>query len=459
MMNVHAPSFFVPPRPEAPSEELGLYRFFVAVRTNALQIWPKSAYEQDVVVRSALGRTRLLINAPDAIHRVLVENTANYCRTSATIRILRPIVGKGLLLSEGEDWRHQRRTIAPALAPRVVPMMARHVAVATEETIAQVATAAARGPVDILAAVQFLALEIAARSMFSLEMRQYGAALRRLITRFATGLGRPYFLDLMLPAAIPTLRDLARMRFRSQWVAFMDEIIEARLRAPPQGKPRDLFDMLLAARDPETGEAFSRAQLRDQMATMIVAGHETTALTLFWSLYLLASSPAEQERVADEVRAIDLAPDSAADALAKLPYTKAVVNEALRLYPPAFALARMAIAPDRLGHVDVPRGALVMMSPWVLHRHLRLWKEPDAFNPSRFLGEAPPAHRFAYMPFGAGPRICIGAQLALTEACLVLAKMIQRFRVALADAAPVLPVAIIVTQPDHAAPFWLHLRN
>src|SRR5215468_9053010 len=459
MMNVHAPSFFVPPRPEAPSEELGLYRFFVAVRTNALQIWPKSAYEQDVVVRSALGRTRILINAPDAIHRVLVENAANYCRTSATIRILRPIVGKGLLLSEGEDWRHQRRTIAPALAPRVVPMMARHVALATEETIAQVAVVAARGPVDILAAVQFLALEIAARSMFSLEMRQYGAALRRLITRFATGLGRPYFLDLMLPAAIPTLRDLARMRFRSQWVAFMDEIIEARLRAPPQGKPRDLFDMLLAARDPETGAAFSRAQLRDQMATMIVAGHETTALTLFWSLYLLASSAVDQERVAAEVRAIDLGPDAAADALAKLAYTKAVVNEALRLYPPAFALARMAIAPDRLGDITVPRGALVMMSPWVLHRHLHLWKDPDAFNPSRFLDEAPLAHRFAYMPFGAGPRICIGAQLALTEACLALAMIIKRFHVALADPTPVLPVAVIVTQPDHAAPFRLRPRG
>jgi unspecific monooxygenase len=249
------------------------------------------------------------------------------------------------------------------------------------------------------------------------------------------------------------------MRFRSQWVAFMDEIIEARLRAPPQGKPRDLFDMLLAARDPETGEAFSRAQLRDQMATMIVAGHETTALTLFWSLYLLASSPAEQERVAEEVRTIDLAPDSAADALAKLPYTKAVVNEALRLYPPVFAVARMAIAPDRLGDVNVPRGALVMVSPWVLHRHLRLWKEPNAFNPSRFLGEAPPAHRFAYMPFGAGPRICIGAQLALTEACLVLAKMIRRFHVALADTTPVLPVAVIGTHPDHAAPFRLRPRN
>jgi unspecific monooxygenase len=463
-MNVHATPFFVPPRPAAPAGELSLYRFLIAVRTNALRIWPQSAYEQDALIGSALGRSRVLISAPDAIHRVLVENTANYCRTSATIRILRPIIGKGLLLSEGEDWRHQRRTMAPAMAPRVVPMMARHVALATEDTIAKVAALAAHGPVDILATVQFLALEIAARSMFSLEMRQYGAALRRLIMGFAASLGRPYFLDLMLPAWIPTLRDLARMRFRSQWVAFMDEIIEARLRAPQAdhalgGKPRDLFDMLLAARDPETGEAFSRAQLRDQMATMIVAGHETTALTLFWTLYLLASSPADQQRVAEEVRTIDLGPDAAADALAKLPYTKAVVSEALRLYPPAFALARMAIGPDLLAGVAVPKGALVMISPWVLHRHRRLWTDPDAFNPSRFLGDAPSAHRFAYMPFGAGPRICIGAQLALTEACLVLAMMIQRFEVALADARPVLPMAVIVTQPDHAAPFRLRPRD
>jgi len=458
-VNVHAPSFFVPPRPAAPAKELGLYRFFTAVRTNALQIWPTAAYEQEAVVESALGRPRLLINAPDAIHRVLVENAANYCRTSATIRILRPIVGKGLFLSEGEEWRHQRRTIAPAMAPRVVPMMARHMAQATEETIAEVVALAARGPVDIMATVQFLALEIAARSMFSLEMRQYGAALRRMIMGFGANLGRPYFLDLMLPAAIPTLRDLARMRFRSRWVGLMDEIIAARLRAPPEGKPRDLFDMLLAARDPETGAAFSRAQLRDQMATMIVAGHETTALTLFWSLYLLASSAVDQERVAAEVRAIDLGPDAAAEALTKLPYTKATVNEALRLYPPAFVLARVAIERDRLGDIAVPRGALIMISPWVLHRHLRLWTDPDAFNPARFLGDAPLVHRFAYMPFGAGPRTCIGAQFALTEACLVLAMMIQRFHVALADTTPVLPVAVIVTQPDHAALFRLRPRD
>jgi cytochrome P450 len=461
-MNVHAAPFFVPPLPPVPAEEPGLLRFFTAMRTNAIQIWPKAAYEQDALVGRGLftGRLRVLINTADAIHRVLVENTANYRRSAATYRILRPIAGDGLLLSEGDDWRHQRRTMAPALAPRVVPMMARHVALATEETMAQLTHSAAHFPVDVLATVQFLALEIAARSMFSLEMGQYGAALRRMIMQFFASHGRPYFLDLVLPVSLPAPRDFARMRFRSRWIAFMDEIIEARLRAPTAGgKPRDLFDLLLAARDPETGEAFSRAQLRDQMATMIVAGHETTALTLFWSLYLMASSPADQERVAEEVRGVDLSPDGAADALAKLPYTKAVVNESLRLYPPAFALARIANGPDRLGDMDVPRGSLIVIAPWVLQRHLRLWKDPDAFNPSRFLGDAPFAHRFAYMPFGAGPRICIGAQLALTEACLVLATMIQRFHVTLANTRPVLPAAVIVTQPDHAALFRLRPRN
>src|SRR5215467_7745306 len=281
-MNLHAPHHFVPPRPSIPAAEPGWYQSFVVLRTNALQMWPKDAYETDVLVRSFLGRRRFLLNAPDAIHHVLLDNAANYTRTSATIRILRPIVGEGLILSEGEEWRHQRRTIAPALAPRIIPMLARHVASATAGTVARLATAEGQ-PVDLLAAMQMLALEIAARSMFSLEMQQYGGALRAMIARFGTRLGRPYVLDMMLPVGIPTLHDIARRRFRSEWIALMDEIIESgsrhdRLRAPQSEGARDLFDALLAARDPETGTAFNRAQLRDQMATMIVAGHETTAL-------------------------------------------------------------------------------------------------------------------------------------------------------------------------------------
>ena len=456
MMNMHAPPLFVPPRPEPASERIGWFGFLRALRTNALAGWSKAAYEEDVLSGSAFGRRRFLLNAPDAIHHVLVENTGNYRRTAATIRILRPIIGDGLLLSEGEDWRYQRRTIAPALSPRVVPILARHIASATAETISRLAASSDK-PVDILATVQFLALEIAARSMFSLEMTQHGAAMRKMIADFATRLGQPYFLDLMLPVAIPTLRDLARARFRKRWIGLMDAIIDARLASPPAEKPRDLFDMLLSARDPETGAAFSRAQLRDQMATMIVAGHETTALTLFWSMYLLASAPDVQARVADEVRGLDLSPEGAAGALSRLVYTRAVVNEALRLYPPAFAIARLANGPDKAGDTAIPKGSLVMIAPWVLHRHRKLWTNPDAFDPSRFLGEEP--HRFAFMPFGAGPRVCVGAQLALTEAVLVLAAMIQRFDVALADDEPVLPAAVIVTHPNRPAPFRLTQRG
>jgi cytochrome P450 len=457
-MNLHAPHRFRPPCPRVPAAELRWYQTFARLRTNALEIWPQEAYEKDVLDQTFLGRHRFLFNAPDAIQHVLVANAANYARTAPSIRILRPIVGEGLLLSEGEAWRHQRRTIAPTLAPRVVPMLARHVASATAPLVTRL-TAGDKDKVDMLAAMQFLALEIAARSMFSLEMRQYGAALRSMILDFGHRLARPSFFDMMLPLGIPTPNDLARRKFRSDWIPFMDGIIASRLGAPQSERPRDLFDVLLSARDPETGAAFSRAQLRDQIATMIVAGHETTALTLFWSLYLLASAPAEQERVAQEVRSLDLGPEGVVEALPKLTSTRAVIDEALRLYPPAFIIVRKAIAPDHVGGVSVPKGSMVSVAPWVLHRHVRFWKDPDIFNPSRFLGPQPKANRFAYLPFGAGPRVCVGAQFALTEASLVLATLIQRFEVTLADDIAVLPVAVVTTQPNRPAPFRLQPRN
>ena len=156
--------------------------------------------------------------------------------------------------------------------------------------------------------------------------------------------------------------------------------------------------------------------------------------------------------------AVDFEPDSATEVLNKLPYTRAVVNEALRLYPPAFAITRAAAGADRIGTVDIPAGSLVMVAPFVLHRHMKLWRNPDAFDPARFLGDAAPAHRFAYLPFGVGPRICVGAQFALTEAALVLAMLIKQFRITRASTEPVLPVAVIVTGPDHPALFRLQPR-
>lgn len=453
-----ASRLFVPPRPDVPARDLGWFALLRTLRTNALRMWPQQAYEQAVLPQSFFGRGRLLLNDPEAIHRVLIENAANYRRSPASIRILRPIVGNGLFLSEGEAWKHQRRTIAPALAPRVVPMLARHVAVVAGEAIARL-EAQASEPVDLLSAMQLLALEVAGRSMFSLEMGEHGAALRALIARFAARLGRPYLLDMVLPPSFPAPRDFARRRFSAEWFAFMDRLIDIRLRTPPAEAPRDLFDLLLAARDPETGAAFSRAQLRDQVATLIVAGHETTAIALFWSLYLLAQAPEEQARAAAEAAGADLRPEAAGEALGRLPYARAVVGEALRLYPPAFVIVREAAGPDRLAGAEVRSGTIVMVAPWVLHRHRRLWRDPDAFDPARFLPEAPPPHRFAYLPFGAGPRVCVGAQFALAEATLVLAAIVGRFKVALEPGPPVLPAPVVTTQPSHPPPFRLTPRR
>ena len=446
---------FVPPCPQIPDRSLTWLETIAALRSNVLRLWPRAAYEDDTLVVRLFGRRHFLFNGAAAIRRVLVENMGNYRRPPATLRILRPIVGDGLLLSEGSEWHNQRRIIAPALANHVAPLVAAQVAGVAAETVARFATLAGQ-PVDLLAAMQELALEVAARSMFSLEMRRHGPALRALIARYRPRLGRPTSLDLILPTAIPTLRDLARMKFRSDWIALMDAIVAQRWELPASAAPRDLFDLLIAARDPETGAHFSRAQLRDQVATMIVAGHETTALALFWSLFLLASSPDAQDRVA-QADGEDFTPNAASEAFKRLPFTRAVVNEALRLYPPAFLIARQAAAADCCGGTPVPAGALVVISPWVLHRHVRLWDCPEIFDPARFLRGKPP-DRFAFVPFGAGPRVCVGAQLALVEVVLVLAILVRNFRFGLADPRPVMPAAIVSMQPNYPASFDVQVR-
>jgi unspecific monooxygenase len=192
---------------------------------------------------------------------------------------------------------------------------------------------------------------------------------------------------------------------------------------------------------------------------MILAGHETTAVALFWAITLLAAAPDTQDRIAAEAAELDLSPEHATAALGHLTYTNAVISETLRLYPPAFVIVRQAIAADQCEAIDIPRGAVIMIAPWVLHRHRRLWRDPDAFDPSRFLPDATPPPRFTYLPFGAGPRVCVGAQFALAEATLALAALTRAFHITREDTAPVLPVAIVTTQPDHAPMFRLQRRG
>ncbi len=445
----------VPPSPPRASADMTALGRMAAMRRSAIATWGPRAYQDDVVQGRFFGRSSFILNTPDAIRHVLVDNYENYTRTPPGIRVLRPMLGEGLLISEGRAWKHQRRTLAPAFTPRAVAPLAPHMIAAIDDTIATLRAAQGEA-VDLREAMQRMALEIAGRTMFSLGMGRHGATLRNFVIEYGTRLARPHFLDLLLPLAWPSPQDLARARFRRRWTAFVARLMVERRAAGKEAgaPPRDLFDLMDAARDPETGESFTDAQLGDQVATMILAGHETTATTLFWSLYLLALDPATQDRVAAEAGS---ASTSGLD-LERLQFTRAVIDETMRLYPPAFLIARAAAQPDTVAGRPVRSRDVIIIAPWLLHRHEKLWRDPEAFIPSRFMAPAPPPDRFAYLPFGVGPRVCIGAHFALVETTLALAKLVGAFRIGLADSAPVLPIGVVTTQPDRSPMFRITAR-
>ena len=450
-----APLPLVPPSPPRAPDNMTAFGRMMAIRESAIGSWGQRAYEEDIVRGRFFGRSSFILNEPDAIRHVLVDNYENYTRTPAAIRVLRPVLGEGLLISEGRAWKYQRRTLAPAFTPRAVVALVPHMVAATDETIAKL-KAASDAPVDLREAMQRMTLEIAGRTMFSFGMDRHGAALRDFVMEYGSGLAKPHFLDLLLPVNWPSPQDFARRRFRKRWTAFVAMLMsERRAAGKTEGAPPcDLFDLMSTARDPETGEAFTDDQLGDQVATMILAGHETTATALFWALYLLALDPATQEQLAAEARSAGVA--GAAD-IERLKFTRAVVDETMRLYPPAFLIARSAAGADTIASMPVKRGDIVLVSPWLLHRHEKLWREPNAFMPSRFMTGTPP-DRFAYLPFGVGARVCIGAHFALVEATLALAKMIAAFRVELVDKAPVMPLGVVTTQPDRSPMFAIAPR-
>ena len=446
----------VPPSPPRASETMSLFGRLTAMRESVIGTWGQRAYEEDIIQGRFFGHSSFILNTPDAIRHVLVDNYENYTRTPAGFRVLRPVLGEGLLIAEGRAWKYQRRTLAPAFTPRAVATLVPHMVAATDETIAAL-KAACGAPVDLRETMQRMTLEIAGRTMFSMEMSRHGPALRDFVMEYGARLARPHLLDLMLPLSWPSPQDFSRARFRKRWTSFVAMLMtERRATGKHEGAPpRDLFDLMVAARDPETGEAFSNEQLGDQVATMILAGHETTATALFWSLYLLALDPLSQDRLAAEVR--DATVGGALD-IERLKFTRAVVDETMRLYPPAFLIARSAAGPDTIAGRPVKNKDVILIAPWLLHRHEKLWRDPNAFIPSRFMPPSPPPDRFAYLPFGVGARVCIGAHFALVEATLALAKLIGAFRVELLDKEPVMPVGVVTTQPDRSPMFRITPR-
>jgi cytochrome P450 len=419
--------------------QFGLIEFLRRVRTDQLSTLTPELFGRAMIYNRLLFLHSFLINKPEYIEHVLLTNQRNYRKSDFLRRILGPLLGDGLLISEGEFWRRQRRIAAPAFHAKRIAEFVTAMTSCTATTLA--GWRSMTGPFDIAAEMLALTLDIVARTMFSTDVGGEIASLRRL-TDIVVAL-RPSTLDLLgLPEWIPRRQPAAYRRAIAEFEALVSRLLAER-RA--DGRDRgDLLSMLLAARDPETGEGMSDRQLRDEILTILLAGHETVANALTWTWYLLARHPEAEARLHEELdRVLGGRLPSFAD-LAELEWTRMVIEEAMRLYPPAHTISRTAIGEDWIGGVRVPPGAAITISAYLTHRNPNLWRNPERFEPERFApGAVAQRHRFAYLPFGGGPRICIGNGLAIVEAKAIVATIAQRYRVRLAPGQVVEPIGLV----------------
>ncbi|MFB7915419.1 cytochrome P450 [Streptomyces sp. NPDC056061] len=382
----------------------------------------RDAAELDDVVRVSMGPKKMFIlNHPDHAKHVLADNSDNYHKGIGLVQARR-ILGDGLLTSEGDIWRARRRTVQPAFRPGRIVAQA---GVVAEEAAALVATlAAAEGgpPVDVLHEVTGLTLGVLGRSLLDSDLSAHDS----IAHAFEAVQDRAMF-DMVTQDLVPDWVPLAgRRRFRraEAELSRVVEVLVARRaeRMRSEGEGDDALSRMIAAasrvEDPRAG----RQQLEEELITLLLAGHETTASTLGWTLHLLEGHPGVRDRVREEARRVleDRPPD--ADDLHRLTYTTQVVQEAMRLYPPVWILPRIARADDVVGGHPVPAGADVLVCPYTLHRHPRLWEHPERFDPDRFdVQRVARRPRYAYIPFGAGPRFCVGSNLGMMEAVFVTA--------------------------------------
>ncbi|HZN94754.1 MAG TPA: cytochrome P450 [Myxococcales bacterium] len=393
----------------------------------------------------------LLVTHPDGLKHVLHDNAKNYVKG---YDVVKPLLGDGLVTAEGECWHQQRRLIQPAFHRDRIHAFARTM---TEETAGMLDRWAAAGragtPVDLFEAAMRLTQSIIVKTMFSRGGLGTGEEEERVHQAFAVTLD--YFTYLMfrrprLPDWVPTP---THRRFHHA-IHTLEEVvyrlIDERRRSPPEEQQADLLSMLVHARDEKTSSQMDDRQLRDEVMTIFLAGHETTAVTLAWAWYLLSLHPEVSRRVEAEVDQVLQGREPTAGDVPKLAYTRMVVDETLRLYPAAWMFARTAVQEDQVNGYRVPAGQMLVLSPYVLHRRPDLWPNPEAFDPQRFAPEnALHRHKYAYLPFSGGQRVCIGNNFALMEAILILAMAAQRYRLHLVPGRPVRarPTSTLRPQP------------
>ncbi len=456
-MNASREEFRAAREPTGPAP-VSLWRMLRGDKADPLERWLGIQREHGAVARYRYGPfDTFFISDAEGVRRVLQENVPNYTKDHPSYAMIRRLVGNGLLTSEGGFWLRQRRLAQPAFHRERIAAMAEAMTAAALETADGWERLASGGePFSMLKEMSKLTLRIVGHALFGTGLEERAARVgaswdvlnRQMLERF----------DAMrlLPPILPTRYDREFREARRAMLQVVDEIIAAR-RAGEARDRGDLLSMLMAARDEESGEGMTDAQLRDEVVTMVLAGHETTAITLAWVWALLDADSGVRERLDHELQQVlgGRAP-TAAD-VPKLVWTRAVIDETLRLFPPAYILNRRVLADDVVCGHRVHAKGVVVITPLVLHRHPGYWERPEVFQPERFLDADAEQRRprFAYMPFSGGPRQCIGNNFALLEAVLVLATLAQRFRATLVDDRLPDPEYLTTMRPKGGVPMRL----
>ncbi|WP_236020511.1 cytochrome P450 [Sabulicella rubraurantiaca] len=420
-----------------------------ALARNPLAVFEQArAFGNVVRIPTPLHFPLFVLADPAHIRRVLQENAANYRRTPFHDR-LKSVLGEGVLTSEGALWQRQRRLLQPTFRAERIRRFVRVMADAAAELADRWEGQVSR-TIDVSQAMSDLTLDIAIGCLFGGQQRGGDARITAAVQEVQRWISVRFWS--LAPAWTERLPTPANRRFRRA-LAVLDEaigrIISARLASGELGD--DLLGMLLAAQQ-DGGTGVDARQVRDEAMTMILAGHETSAAALSWAWHLLALCPDAEAAIRDEVARV-LGPRMVPmpDDLGQLKFTEAALQEVMRLYPPAGWFPRLAVGPDRLGGHDIPAGAILALSPWLVQRDARFWPDPERFDPTRFAGGARPAP-YTYFPFGGGPRTCLGTHFAMTEMLVALAVMVPRVSLRHASRAPVEPQLLITLRPAGGLP-------
>ncbi len=430
--------------PQLRADPLGLY----------YHAWRK--YGDCVRIRFLPGIFGYLLTHPDAVEHILQKHHTNYRKPSFFTGTVRPLLGEGLFTSEGEVWLRHRRLMQPAFHRGALACLGRQIVAAAEQCSLEWERVGEEVVLDVAVEMMRLSLQIAGVTLFGADLSQDADVIGRSYRGGFEFVARRLNTPPLLPTWVPTPSNRRFARDKRELDRVVLEMIAER--RSNQRESQDLMALLLAVQDEETGVGLTDQEIKDEALTLLTAGHETVAAALSWTWYLLGQHRESQEAVHDEVWGLLRGRSPTIEDLPRLPLVKAAFEEAMRLYPPAPAVPREAIADDEILGYRIPRGAPLIISSYVTHRRPDLWDEPERFNPERFLpGQAAQRPRFAYYPFGGGPRMCIGNTFALTEGPLVLATLIQGYQVELIPDHPVILDQTFTLRAKHGV--WVKLRR